>query len=938
MRIDLTCPVELWHCKMPTPAEPMLTMQVYNLSDKEVSSIQVCVLCFDAEGEQFARRVERIQGLQAPSRHVFEMAIAVEEGADAQDLEVVIEKTWFDDGTIWRRGAAPAVDYTPAPLLEGERLRVMQELAGRDAASYPSDQGNVWLCVCGRPNGPKEEECRRCHRDKHEIFTKLNEASIEKIILARQNALEEAQRRQREEARRIAQEKEARQRKRRRRRKIIITSVSSVALAGALAYGIYFHAIPYYHYYMANRALEGGQYESAKEQFLALNGYLDSAALSQECDYRAALAALNGGTFTSLRTAQAGFDALGDYKDSAEKAQEARYVTAEKLLAAGSYEEAIRYYEQVPAYADARMKRKQAEYEWANELMNVDEDYAAAREKYLELGDYQSAQTMAQECLYQPAAQALAAGDPLTAIDLYRQLGAYRDSETQLKAAYYAAAEQYYNQGDYDTAASYFLLAEDYADAYRRATGCLYAPAVEAMDAGDYAQAAGMLEKIQGYLDSKALLAQCYYEQGKALMDSGDYEGAKEFFLLAPDLQAAQDALKECTYLPAMDYLQNNDEAHALALLETIPDYKDSADYVNQLRYDQAIAFLNNKQYAQAIPLLEELGNYRNSQEELANARYYAAIAMVDAGEYEDALLALGQLDGYKDSEDYMNKARYLMAADMMARGSYAEAKALLEALGDYADAPSLANECVYQMALETASEGKLTQAAEMFQSISSYQDAAIRQQECAYQAALNAREENDLAAAAKYFALAGAYKDAAAQAEACSESYYASAYAAAKRALQTQDYKGVVDALAGLAGTDYLPAKYASIPDMYKEACYQYANSLYAARKAFDALVYYKQIPGYKDVDSKRLSKTVYEIMGKWESTKGVAMEFREDGTCTIDGRTAYYYATTYALETGETPDDLAYTYNIVSNSKNSLTLRHEKTNTLYRLQRVAE
>ena len=27
MRIDLTCPVELWHCKMPTPAEPMLTMQ-----------------------------------------------------------------------------------------------------------------------------------------------------------------------------------------------------------------------------------------------------------------------------------------------------------------------------------------------------------------------------------------------------------------------------------------------------------------------------------------------------------------------------------------------------------------------------------------------------------------------------------------------------------------------------------------------------------------------------------------------------------------------------------------------------------------------------------------------------------------------------------------------------------------------------------------------
>ena len=59
MKIDLTCPVELWHCKMPTAQEPVLAMQVYNLSDKAVSSIQVCVLCFDAAGEQFARRVER---------------------------------------------------------------------------------------------------------------------------------------------------------------------------------------------------------------------------------------------------------------------------------------------------------------------------------------------------------------------------------------------------------------------------------------------------------------------------------------------------------------------------------------------------------------------------------------------------------------------------------------------------------------------------------------------------------------------------------------------------------------------------------------------------------------------------------------------------------------------------------------------------------------
>ena len=36
MRIDLTCPVEMWHCKMPTAAYPVLTMEIYNLSDKEI--------------------------------------------------------------------------------------------------------------------------------------------------------------------------------------------------------------------------------------------------------------------------------------------------------------------------------------------------------------------------------------------------------------------------------------------------------------------------------------------------------------------------------------------------------------------------------------------------------------------------------------------------------------------------------------------------------------------------------------------------------------------------------------------------------------------------------------------------------------------------------------------------------------------------------------
>ena len=101
--------------------------------------------------------MERVQGLDAPARYAFEMAVDAEEAVAAQDLEVLIEKVWFEDGTVWRRGASETLDFRPSPLLQGMRLQVMQELAGRDAASYPSDQGKVWVCVCGRANAAREE-------------------------------------------------------------------------------------------------------------------------------------------------------------------------------------------------------------------------------------------------------------------------------------------------------------------------------------------------------------------------------------------------------------------------------------------------------------------------------------------------------------------------------------------------------------------------------------------------------------------------------------------------------------------------------------------------------------------------------------------------------------------------------------------------------------
>ena len=90
MRIDLTCPIEMWHCKMPAQDDPVLVMQIYNLAEKDVNSLQLCVLCYNAQGEKYARHVERIQRVDGPAHHVFEASLPVEEAEEAQDLEVLI--------------------------------------------------------------------------------------------------------------------------------------------------------------------------------------------------------------------------------------------------------------------------------------------------------------------------------------------------------------------------------------------------------------------------------------------------------------------------------------------------------------------------------------------------------------------------------------------------------------------------------------------------------------------------------------------------------------------------------------------------------------------------------------------------------------------------------------------------------------------------------
>jgi tetratricopeptide (TPR) repeat protein len=936
MRIDLTCPVELWHFKLPTGDFPVCTLQLFNLTDKAVESIQAVFSSFDKAGGMIARQVERIQGLEGQPRSAFELSAAVEGGVQATDFEFTIEKVWFGDGTVWRRDAAQAAEYTPNALKNGRRLEVLRFVAGADAAGYPLDQGALWLCVCGRPNAASESVCRRCSRDKHDIFTKYNEAAIEKVIFARESELEDKAKRAREDAGRISKDREEKAAARRRRRKTILITVFSVVTAAGLFYGVYFQGIPFYKYYMAGVRLESGAYAEARAIYAGLGEYRDSQTLVPECDFRAAGASVQAGTLTSLKVAQDGYDALGAYKNSAALAADMRFRRAGLLTSAGQFEQAIAVYDEIPLYAGVPQKRTETEYLWAKKMMES-LDYSAAREKLLSVGNFSDAAALADQCLFLPAVALKEKGDYLAAAALFAQLPDYPGAQTGLQECYYRQGDMLFALENYDEAAEYFLKAGDYLDAWRRATACLYAPAVKAMDAGDYAGAKAMFDKILTYQDAQARSWECTYQMGLARMAAQEYDLAAELFSSIPEHAAAQEALKESYYLPAVSLATSGNEAGALALFEKTPGYKDTDSYILKLQYKAGVLLMNARDYGAAIPLFEELGNYENSAEELLNARYGYAVYQLENKQYADAIQRFSQLGDYLSSRESLDKAYYLYGKDRMDAGEYAAAAPLLAQAGGYSDAAALREQCLYNAAQQADGAGDSAAAAELYALIPDYKDAKAQYARIMYAAGTKSRDSGDYALAARQFLAAGDYLDAPALSNISYDAYYADSYALAKTAMANKQYLAAVNALTGIS-REALSGKYADIPDMYNEANYLLAEQLYNAKKPFEALVYYRNIPDYKDVTSRKLDRVCYRMLGKWKSTKGVTMEFRDDGTCTLDGRDYYFYAKNYTLETGDSADELAQTYEIVASSRSKLTVRNLKTKILFRMEKVPD
>lgn len=937
MKIDLTCPVELWQYAIPTEDDAECTFVMNNLSDKVVVSVQVTLACFDQEDNLLFKQTERIQGLKAGVGERFSIVLLPTQWREVEGVDLSVEKVWFDDATIWRKGNAPLTLYTTNAMPAGRQLDELRFVAGKDAVGYPEMQLQAWLCVCGRANALDSDRCCRCERRRDSVFASFTRDNVSHVIAAHEQKLAQTARKAREENNAVQEKMEKQRIARRRRRKQAVRLSTTLACVATLAAVAIFWGIPTLRYNMALGLLSEGRYADARAAFGEMGGYRDAQTQMKACDYQAALTALHAGDEAGLSSAQAGFAELGDYLDSADLRQQAAYALGELYLRESRYEAAADAFQLLGSYQDSAEKRSEAVYRQALALIDAG-NYTSARVLLNGIASYAETPAQLVRCDYLEGKEYFDAGEWAAAVEKLSPLGDYEDAARLAQQANYAQAEERMAAGEFEEAGSLYLLAGDYGDARAKANDCLYQLAQELKTAGEYERASVIFLRISDYLDSEGQAQSCIYAQAEALMQAQDYAGAAALLNTITTYSQTANALYECNYRLAMDAIEAGDMARAETLLEDAGGYGDGDRQLRIVRYQLAEEAYAAGNYEDARIRYNALGSYRDSVTMLRRCNYAIATAALEAGDYAAAISGFEALGNYQESRTLLEEARYQQAMALQTGGNTQAAVEALTAMGDSDIAQSaLANIAMTQGA-ELEAAGDYEGAAAMYETIDT-NEARARANACRYILAGQLAEAGDLPGAGAAFNALGNYEDAAERSAGLYAQYYGSVVETARDAMAVEDYPAVIVALEGFSMTD-LPQGYQDLPDIYNEACYQYAEQLYRDGKPYEAMPYYQRVGDYRDTAASKLERRAYLVLGEWVSGTGRTVVFNADGTCDLMGEALHFRVSNFSLYTGADENSMTITHKLSAIDKTSMSLRdiRDGQDVVYKFERVGE
>lgn len=569
MFIDLSCPAEVFRAELPTEESPAAVLTLFNLSDRIISSAEAHLSLRDEDGEETERLAFRGRALNGRPHSTFQMKVPCAPGDGVSRIEATVEKVWFADNEVWRRDPAKAVEYTPNDLPVSPALTNLRFVAGETAVGYPAREGNLWICLCGRPNAEEEEFCARCNRARDEIFARFSPEAVAAQINLRERQLDLNSRSMREDTIRLQRIREAEYVRRKARGGTRIRLAVFLAAAVLLIAGAVFFGAPELQLAAARRSLDTGDYGNARAAFESLGSYGNAPEMILECDWRQALQKMeNNPSAEELGEISALFRSMPERPEALEKADEADLLRGRLLLEAGNWQGTMEIVSRLPEstagraelIADCRMAEGQA--------LMAEGSYEEARALFLELGDLPEAKDLASECLYLPAKEEMARENWDAAIELLGRIPDYRDSRNLTLSCHFQKAMELETAGDWEAASAEYLMAGDWEDAPERSKNLTYWLAGQRLEEGDVKSAQSLYASIPDYLDANEKERSCRYQLAVNAYNDREFTLALELLEGLPDDFEKTGAMRrEASYQKAKLLIQEEDWAGAAALL-----------------------------------------------------------------------------------------------------------------------------------------------------------------------------------------------------------------------------------------------------------------------------------------------------------------------------------------------------------------------------------
>ena len=905
MKSDLTCPVEITKVTVSREQEDtkeneqiVCLIEFFNLSQKEVDSVQMNIICFDAEDTRLGGRLVRA-AVPAGARTHFSGRFMPEHVDGAVRVNAAVEKVWFKDGMLWRREDRNVREYTPNNLPEGRELDRLRAVAGADAAGYAREDDIVWMCVCGRANPTSDDTCIRCERKREQVMADYSFAAVDATAGKKERDLEQKTRDTlRRSSETTVKEQTAILKQSKRRRRRMKTVVALLALLAALLAAARW-GVPYGVCWWAEQQMDKGLLSDARQMFRFVDAYwpgmTDAAVRADDAEKGIIEGLIAAGGAMQLDEAAQRAAKLDGAQALYERAVIAR---AQLAIEAADTAKAEELLASLPESETAAKMLKELIYAIAEAALER-VDYKTAIERFESLGDYGDAQARREESIYDYGRQLMREKHYVEACDQFMLVSGRSDAISLIRQCRYAMAVEAQENGDYIDAAKKFESLGVYEEAETRAKLCRYTAGMNALEAGSLEIAAEQLKAAEDYEDAKDRFADAAFTLGCAALEDGDYLTAISWLEQLPRGGEALDALNRAAYAYA-EQLEESGSREAAALeFAALGSYKDAQDRAKAIEYGLAIEEMEDSPET-ALPRFEGLGEYEDAVACAKECRYAIALASYDEGHYEDALERFEALGSYEGAKDQARRSRYALAGEKMGEQLYDEAAALYEACGAYLDAEEMTLRARYEKAAALDGEGQYEAAAAAFAVLGSYEDAKLR---------VTASED------------AWLLKD----------------YNSARMDMELGNYAGVIETLADLWQCD-VPERYASIEEMYIDACLERAKILVETGRPLDALPLLESIKSVSKTAVKRLDAYVFRIIGRWKDSRGVEYIFRPDGTCAIAGQEAYFGGSGYDIMIGEAPYPTKVGFGVVSLKSKTLTLKNYETKKTIRLNYVGE